>query len=301
MNTGRTASWRGKRRIGRASVAVATLLVGLLLACVARWTPELTGHRRTEPVAGAGARIGAHACYDCHDSYEGHFVASEYHSDCESCHGPAQLHAHTARASDIRHPGNGDCASCHQTGRETLLGWTRSAHARSGVLCSDCHDTHNRSLLHVREVDAVGAMLEYAGSTTRMCSSCHPEVVSQLELPSHHPIFEGMLGCTDCHAAHESRGATLGPRTQVCADCHQEVSGPWIYEHAPVTEDCGYCHTPHGSSVDFLLEASQPAACISCHTLATSGAVHIPYAFTTGCTDCHNAVHGSDTDPHLRR
>jgi len=134
-----------------------------------------------------------------------------------------------------------------------------------------------------------------------MCSSCHPEVVAQLELPSHHPIFEGMLGCTDCHDPHGGRAFGLGPRTQLCAECHQQVMGPWIYEHAPVTEDCAYCHTPHGSSVDYLLEVSQPAACISCHSLATSGAAHIPYALTTACTDCHNAVHGSDTDPQLRR
>jgi predicted CXXCH cytochrome family protein len=77
--------------------------------------------------------------------------------------------------------------------------------------------------------------------------------------------------------------------------------GPWIYEHAPVSEDCGFCHVPHGSTADSLLEVNQPGACVSCHTLAESGAVHQPWAFTTACTDCHGAVHGSFTDPHLRR
>ena len=69
----------------------------------------------------------------------------------------------------------------------------------------------------------------------------------------------------------------------------------------PAAEDCAHCHVPHGASTDDLLETSQPAVCISCHTLSTSGAVHDPWAFTTRCTDCHNAVHGSYTDPHLRR
>jgi predicted CXXCH cytochrome family protein len=68
-----------------------------------------------------------------------------------------------------------------------------------------------------------------------------------------------------------------------------------------VSEDCGYCHVPHGASADFLLEAPQPASCISCHTLPIQGAVHQPYAFTTACTNCHNAVHGSYSDPHLRQ
>ena len=110
-----------------------------------------------------------------------------------------------------------------------------------------------------------------------------------------------MLDCTDCHAPHQSRSGALGARTDSCAKCHQEVMGPWIYEHPPAAEDCAYCHVPHGASADDLLETSQPAVCISCHTLSTSGAVHDPWAFTTRCTDCHNAVHGSYTDPHLRR
>ena len=145
------------------------------------------------------------------------------------------------------------------------------------------------------------AVLAEASGATRLCASCHAEVVAELQLPSHHPIAEGMLECTDCHGPHEGRTAKLGPRTRTCTACHQEVAGPWIYEHAPVEEDCGYCHTPHGATADFLLELSQPAACISCHTIAISGAVHDPWAFATRCTDCHGAVHGSYRDPVLRR
>ena len=85
------------------------------------------------------------------------------------------------------------------------------------------------------------------------------------------------------------------------AEQFANVLKPWIYEHPPVNEDCSYCHAAHGASADFLLETSQPATCISCHTLPIAGAVHQPFAFTTACTDCHNAVHGSYTDPHLRR
>ncbi len=241
-------------------------------------------------------------CGDCHDSYGDHFVSSGAHPECESCHGPGELHAYSARPADIRYPSSDDCAACHERGTTTLLGWTSSPHARSNVICSDCHDTHNRELSNLRQTGALQtALLRQAGTTTRMCVSCHPEVRAQFDLPSHHPIGEGLLGCTDCHDPHASQRQSLGARTRLCAECHQEVVGPWIYEHPPVSEDCSYCHTPHGSSADFLLEVSQPAACISCHTLPTAGAVHQPYAFTTGCTDCHNAVHGSYTDPALRK
>ena len=251
---------------------------------------------------GAGGQIGAEACFDCHDSFEGHFASSSAHGDCETCHGPAQLHEHTARASDIGYPSNEDCAACHQIGRKTLLRWSTSTHARSGVLCSDCHDTRNREPWNLRGADELGkTILPRAGASTHTCAPCHQEVVAQLALPSHHPVAEGMLDCTDCHGAHSDRAVRHGPPTRVCVECHQEVAGPWIWEHAPVNEDCGYCHVPHGASADFLLEPNQPAACISCHSIATSGAVHDPYAFATRCTDCHSAVHGSTTDRVLRR
>jgi len=270
---------------------------------VSRWVPpSQEGHRRIDPVTGAGATIGAPSCYPCHDSFEGHFVASDAHADCESCHGPGQLHEYTALPEDIRFPSSADCAACHQSGSKTLLGWTTSEHSRSGVLCSDCHDTHNRELRNIRKaVEVQGAMMRHAGGTTRMCASCHPEVVASLNLPSHHPVGEGMLECTDCHSPHSDRRMTLGARTSLCTSCHEDHAGPWIFEHPPVAEDCGYCHTPHGSSAYNLLETTQPGACINCHTVAESFAAHDPWAFISRCTDCHGAVHGSYSDPHLRR
>jgi DmsE family decaheme c-type cytochrome len=289
-----------RRHAARMLTAV---LLGTAVACVSHWSPPPeAGYHRTGAVAGAGARIGAEACTDCHDSFDEHFMASEVHGDCEACHGPAERHAYTAAASDISYPSNDVCASCHQIGSKTLLGWSTSVHERSSVLCSDCHDTHGREPRLLRKARTEErAVLPHASAETRMCAGCHPGVVAQLGLPSHHPVGEGMLDCTDCHDPHGNRSLTRGPRTQVCTECHQEVMGPWIYEHAPVNEDCGYCHTPHGATADFLLETTQPAACISCHTIPTSGAIHDPYAFTTRCTDCHNAVHGSFTDPVLRR
>ena len=33
-----------------------------------------------------------------------------------------------------------------------------------------------------------------------------------------------------------------------CYDCHAEFRGPYLWEHAPVPEDCSNCHDPHGSN-----------------------------------------------------
>ncbi len=229
-------------------------------------------------------------------------MRSDAHADCESCHGPGQLHEHLVSAESIRHPSSGDCAVCHAPASRTLAHWPSSPHAEANVLCSDCHAVHDRepSLLRAStELDTT--LVRHASAQTKLCSSCHREVLSELSLPSHHPVQEGMIDCIDCHPPHADDRADVGPLSQTCTSCHEEVMGPWVFDHAPVQEDCGYCHVPHGAVADDLLEVSQPGVCISCHSIATSGAVHDSWAFTTDCTDCHGAVHGSFTDPHLRR
>jgi DmsE family decaheme c-type cytochrome len=293
----------GKRRLRFGPARLAVLAgAAALAACTIPWTlPTPSGYHRVEAVAGAGEEKGAESCNACHASYGDHHIVTAHHADCEKCHGPGELHEYTARPGDIRYPSNQDCEACHQTGKRTLHGWTSSEHARSGVLCTDCHDTHNQEPMHVRTATTVDRELfRNASPTTQMCVGCHPSVAAKLDLPSHHPVREGMVGCTDCHQPHESRKQTLGVRTQQCASCHQEVTGPWIYEHPPVSEDCGYCHVPHGASAENLLEVNQPGSCINCHSVATTAAAHDPWAFTTRCTDCHSAIHGSYTDPHLK-
>jgi DmsE family decaheme c-type cytochrome len=280
------------------------LAMTLLAACVSKWPgQEQSGYYRTDQVVSPGQPVGAQLCLDCHGSFDReHHVSSEQHGDCETCHGAGERHAYTTLPQDIRYPSSADCMACHASGHTVVSGWEVSEHARAGLLCSSCHGTHGRELRLLRRTSAIqSAILPRASEVTRMCTSCHSEIAAEFNLPSHHPIAEGMLDCTNCHSPHRSAQETLGSRTDRCATCHQEVMGPWIYEHTPVAEDCGHCHEPHGTSADNLLSTSEPAACIACHTIPTSGAVHDPFAFSTSCSDCHNAVHGSYADPHLRR
>lgn len=289
-------------RGGRPPWCVLLLVLGLAACVTTLSTRELRSYHRTADVEGATETVGAEECVVCHEDVRGFAAAPDFHADCEACHGPGELHVDSEEIADIRHPANADCESCHDVGERTLMHWSRSEHNRGGVICSDCHDPHNREPWNLRDAGDLGrAMLSHAGTTTRMCASCHPDVAASFDLPSHHPLREGMLDCTDCHAPHGDRRLALGAQTRTCTQCHQDFAGPWIFEHAPVTEDCSYCHAPHGASARALLHTNEPGSCISCHSVAESGAVHDPWAFSTRCSDCHSAVHGSFADPHLRR
>ncbi|HEY5657989.1 MAG TPA: cytochrome c3 family protein [Myxococcota bacterium] len=285
-----------------------------ILACATVSIPiELQRHHRTASIQGTGEPIGADECATCHDEVQGRAQMPAHHQDCEACHGAGTLHVDSEAAADIRFPTSHDCLACHESGHTANLAWGTGQHERAGVLCSDCHNPHNQEPRYLRT--AQQASFLQADRTTQVCVSCHTEVASQLHLPSHHPVREGMIGCSDCHDPHGDRRTALGGEAALCASCHQDHAGPWIFEHAPVAEGCSTCHSPHGTASYNLLETSQPALCLSCHSTAdywhvdtgeglnpgdpVTGAV--ASAFYTRCTDCHGAIHGSYEDPHLVR
>jgi len=294
-------AWRRQGGLGPLVLGALALCGFAIFSACAESGPrtEPEGYQRTAAVEGADELLGAESCDSCH----GHQPAPRHHSDCESCHGSGQRHlTNVMDSAGIRFPANADCLGCHETGHRGLLAWAMSEHQRAGLLCADCHDPHNGEPFHVRVASQLARnILPHARPDTRLCVSCHTEIATRLNLPSHHPVREGMLGCTDCHGPHEARAIRLGEQTAQCTACHQAQAGPFVYEHTPVAEDCGHCHVPHGASADNLLSSNQPGACVYCHTIAEVGATHDPQAFVTRCTDCHAAVHGSTADPHLRR
>ena len=298
-------------------------LLLLVVACASLdWKP--LGPHRSTPIEGV-TRTGAGECLVCHEEVQGHEKIAAYHADCESCHGGGSLHAETEGKADIRYPSNDDCLACHAAGYDTHLQWGTGEHSRAGLYCSDCHNPHATDRDHLRVYAQPGS--RDMDIPSRLCIECHRDVSAEFNFPSHHPVREGGMSCTSCHDPHEDIRVAHGTRNQMCAECHQDVVGPWIFEHPPVVEDCSSCHAPHGAVTADLLETIQPALCLSCHTLndqfhhdqfasGVTGNTPITRNFPTApgelikaneaktflrrCTDCHGAVHGSYSDASLR-
>jgi len=252
-------------------------------------------------------------CADCHDETAA-AMANQIHMriepfevggrvvGCEGCHGDGAQHMEAGGdASLIKtfEPGSGEtaCLECHQT--RGLPEWHASTHAQEEVSCSNCHSIHT------------------AKKPLTACIECHSDVVTQFQLPYHHPVKEEMMTCTSCHnphAATEKQLITHERTSELCYTCHQDKQGPFIFEHDPVQEDCMICHNPHGTVSRGLLNMGEPALCLQCHEFhfhagyaavdelelngnvytSPNGAASFNAGFATRCTACHMRVHGSD-------
>lgn len=235
--------------------------------------------------------------------------------DCESCHGPGSLalenitpeiveqDAKEGRQTACKHETMIDlqqlppqamsllCLKCHTANATfNLHHWNAGVHAQNDVSCSDCHKIHKGPDLIVSPKE-----------TKDMCFKCHQEVRIEFSLPSHHPVPEQRVFCTDCH---ESHGGVLSEHLvrrltikEQCTQCHSDKEGPFVFEHADTAEDCSLCHTHHGSVNEKLLVVREPFLCLQCHEghkVSDVTAGQTKAAYYTRCTDCHSQVHGTD-------
>lgn len=232
--------------------------------------------------------------------------------NCESCHGPGSLaiatleddadlneklnkKCDTAKFLDITNlPPQAQsliCLKCHSAASIPILAhWNAGTHALNDVSCLDCHKLHQGPQQKVSREEMA-----------ELCYGCHPEIKVKNNMFSHHPLVEKKMSCVDCHDVHGStqdnllRGST--PK-ETCTRCHMEKQGPFVFEHADVTENCTNCHTPHGSVNNHLLTAPMPFLCLQCHAGHLLGigndAVTQKQLFTNRCTDCHSQIHGTD-------
>jgi DmsE family decaheme c-type cytochrome len=276
-------------------------------------------------IRAASRSLGAitpHICYRCHSNMSRQQEVAHPHQicgatglDCATCHDPhGKIRPETR--SEL-------CLKCHDNSSPTMA-WHSSTHARYGVACTDCHNPHPDS--HVQQV--VGIQHTHIDRPNRLpmsvdepqtCYKCHQEMYAKNSMPSHHPIKEGKMVCSDCHDSHGQTEDNLNEPTvnMVCYKCHAEKQGPFAYEHPPVTENCAICHEPHGTVHNNLLRQPTTFLCLRCHTghrtgpppggpnhdplmhdVGTSPALQA--AFYTDCTQCHSQIHGSDLPtPHL--
>ncbi len=234
--------------------------------------------------------------------------------DCESCHGPGSLAIEGITpekvAMDAKQgkqtacnyktlidlnnlPAQAKsliCLKCHTANATfNLHNWNAGVHAINDVSCFDCHKIHAGPDLTVKPREI-----------SEMCYKCHQEIKAEFSLPSHHPVPEKRMFCTDCHDPHgTSNDKMLRKDTvkQTCTQCHAEKEGPFVYEHAENTEDCRTCHSPHGSINNNLLVLRVPFLCLQCHSghrTSSTSAIESKGAFYTRCTDCHSQIHGTD-------
>ncbi len=267
-------------------------------------------------------------CYRCHSEKReleeiahAHQVLGPNGFNCDTCHRPHGK-VTSATRSDV-------CLQCHK-GAPTMA-WHSSIHFREGVACADCHNAHPHtgpprvvtvSHSSVRRPKRMPMSVDEPGA----CFKCHPKIFAMTSMPSHHPIREGKMVCSNCHDGHGQAKGNLKTETvnDLCYECHAEKQGPFVWEHAPVTEDCGNCHNPHGTVANNLLHQPTTFLCLRCHTGHSTHAASpqcvrchfvngntfdigsgprdptIPTtpdarrALFTDCTQCHQQIHGSD-------
>lgn len=278
---------------------------------------ETLARRQALPsLRGTSNHLGAVApqvCYQCHrDKREFEKIAGPHQINgpnglnCTTCHNP---HGNVVPSSRKEL-----CLQCH-AGTAPNAAWHSSIHDQMGVACTDCHNPHpNTSVQRVVNISHTSVQrpkrLPMSVNEPQACYKCHPKILGQVGLPSHHPIQQGKVTCSDCHDAHGQAEGNLTESTvnMVCYKCHAEKQGPFVYEHPPVTENCLYCHDPHGTVANNLLRQPPAFLCLRCHTghrvppgdhfglgvADIDGNPGVRSAYYSDCTQCHQQIHGSD-------
>lgn len=240
-------------------------------------------------------------------------VADSRTPTCTDCHGESEKHvshkgsdkppkADRTFGKNTKTPAterNEACISCHKRDAKRSH-WAGSIHESRDVACTSCHKVHTA---HDKVRDKA--------TQPEVCFTCHKEQRAQANRPSHHPIIEGKVSCSDCHNAHGTAGEKLLVRDNVndtCYTCHMEKRGPFLRGHQPVSENCGNCHNPHGTTADNLLKARMPYLCQQCHegtshrggvagvTGGSVGSTGSGIGITQGraCLNCHTNIHGTN-------
>ena len=250
---------------------------------------------------------------------------------CQACHGSAADHLKDPVKFKPENPfgKNGTvqqrtetCLACHSSDRN-LAFWASGKHELNDVTCSNCHSIHGRALAPTINK----FVTTFLPNQEDICANCHQPIRAATFKPSHHPIIEGKIHCTDCHNPHGAVTPAMLKNPTIndqCYSCHADKRGPFVFSHPPVEENCVTCHNPHGSVHAKLLNESAPNLCQDCHDASrhpgtiygaaggftcqpgdTSSAcagkpVGSPSAnvntrlIARACVNCHTSIHGSN-------
>lgn len=179
------------------------------------------------------------------------------------------------------------CLTCHAEFADTVKQPFVHTPVKNGD-CADCHDPH---------ASDHGKLL--AENPSRICATCHADVVPDKARSVHHDVLAG--NCVKCHDPHASanKGNLLKAGNELCLSCHKDLGKAITdakFKHSPVTKSCLSCHDPHaGEKTDFLLARSVPESCLTCHKPDQPAfqKAHLGYPVAkANCASCHDP-HGS--------
>ncbi|MBI4365488.1 MAG: NapC/NirT family cytochrome c [Deltaproteobacteria bacterium] len=215
-------------------------------------------------------------CNSCHIMEEPFkkWSASPHHLvDCHECHsqtsleGLRQLWFYVTQRPKavVHHPelNHATCAKCHlsQDPQWKLVGETAGHKVhfeRAKIDCLDCH---------------MGGVHEFL-RPTEACVTCHADKGDSKNKMA-------FVHCTECHNFLGKNSEGLAPTRERCLACHEKirVERETFPEGAPMHEDCGMCHKPHGQ-LKFT-----PTDCLTCHA-DLKGPGH-DAASRDQCFSCH--------------
>jgi predicted CXXCH cytochrome family protein len=223
--------------------------------------------------------------------------------------------------------GSEECATCHESITKDFRTATHARLKANGENAKNmgCESCHGPGSLHVKSGGAAKTIINPRKSP-ETCFQCHLEVRAKFQLPHHHPVPEGRIGCADCHNPHKGSaikgggtslpqsvkggGLALLSQNETCFQCHSAQQGPFVFEHEATREGCIVCHSPHGSVNQRMLNERSSTLCLKCHfqQQLANGRIYIGDGdHTTRLTQgacwsagCHEAVHGSQVNGHFR-
>ncbi len=257
-------------------------------------------------------------CKTCHISTEQAHQKSPHEQakvTCENCHGDGSDHIKAPNSSNIATFSSKSkattqqqevCSDCHSNSHSKQP----NVHRAAGITCSNCHSVHNTDK-QPATADDFHIDNKYLSDGSSMCFDCHQDSFTQFEFNERHRLDKGVLTCSSCHDPHNpTAGNKLGGFKQsMCGDCHADVEGPFVHEHAASrVEGCASCHEPHGSPNRHMLKFQQVGAlCYSCHAdvpqfhVGFSPSAPVRFDQDTVCTNCHVTIHGSNIDKDFLR
>jgi predicted CXXCH cytochrome family protein len=258
----RSCFWRPRHCFVVAAVGIA--LAGLAISC-----STFTGTVVVPPEVPGATFVGSKSCEQCHEKIYKKFPTADH----------ARLMAKGTNAMEA------GCESCHGAG---------SIHVQTGGLA--------HTIINPRR-------------DPETCFQCHLDKRGSFTLPYHHPLEESRVSCSDCHDPHEGRAIKGGftahaGANDTCFRCHTAQRGPFIFAHEALREGCTSCHHPHGSVNQKMLTERNANLCLKCHfqqqtapgVIIIGNVAHQNFLTRGTCwsAGCHEAVHGSQVNSHLR-